>query len=103
MMQTAACAVAFHEKGPFLASGSYDTNVKIWDTRTSNMCMNTFKGHKKEVGVVKISSCGHFVASGSGDGSVRLYDLREMKMIQEFIQHTAAITGRQNIQRLKRL
>ena len=56
--------------------------------------MNTFKGHKKEVGVVKISSCGHFVASGSGDGSVRLYDLREMKMIQEFIQHTAAITGK---------
>eukprot|EP00916_Digyalum_oweni_P002128 GHVL01003957.1.p1 GENE.GHVL01003957.1~~GHVL01003957.1.p1 ORF type:complete len:312 (+),score=51.95 GHVL01003957.1:60-995(+) len=35
----------FHPYGDFIASGSQDTNLKIWDLRRKS-CIQTYKGHK---------------------------------------------------------
>lgn len=40
--RTACSAVEFHPYGEFFASGSVDTNLKIWDLRRKS-CIQTYK------------------------------------------------------------
>ncbi|KAA8491688.1 putative WD repeat-containing protein [Porphyridium purpureum] len=75
--------VGFYEKvhfsadGSMLASGSSDTNVRLWDSRTrSGECMRTFIGHRQYVNWVNFSPDGHILASGSDDRVLRLWDAR---------------------------
>jgi katanin p80 WD40 repeat-containing subunit B1 len=48
-------AVDFHPFGAFFASGSLDTNVKIWDIRRK-ACIQTYKDHTQAVNVLR---CDH--------------------------------------------
>ena len=41
-------SVEFHPYGDFFASGSLDTNLKIWDIRRKS-CIQTYKGHTQGV------------------------------------------------------
>lgn len=61
----------FHPFGPFLATGSLDTNVKVWDLRRKD-AITTFKGHTKGVKKVAISPDGKWVCSGSENGEVKV-------------------------------
>ena len=55
--------VDFHPFGEFFASGSLDTNLKVWDVRRKG-CIHTYKGHDRGVGVCKFSPDGKWVVSG---------------------------------------
>ncbi|KAA8490702.1 Vegetative incompatibility protein HET-E-1 [Porphyridium purpureum] len=69
-------AVHFSPDGKFIASGSYDTTVKVWDAHTG-ACVRTMEGHSREVRAVHFSPDGKFIASGSGDNTVRVWDAHE--------------------------
>lgn len=58
-----------------LASGSYDTNIKLWDLRTRDSKI-TLKGHTKQVNSLDISPDDKLLISGSEDGTVKLWDVR---------------------------
>lgn len=47
-----------------LISGSYDTSVRVWDTRLKNM-LHTVKSHTRKVGSLAISPDSHYLLSGS--------------------------------------
>lgn len=65
-------SVEFHPmKGDFVASGSCDTNVKVWDLRRKT-CLQSFKGHAKGVCCLAFSPDGKWIASGSEDGEVKV-------------------------------
>ena len=51
-------------KGNYLASGSQDTNAKLWDLR-SRRSIYTLKPHPKPVTCVDISIDGRAIASSS--------------------------------------
>ena len=56
-----------------LASGSYDTTIKIWDIITGN-CLKTLEGHSNSVNfLVKINE--NTLASGSYDTSIKIWDI----------------------------
>lgn len=59
--------------GPYLVSGSLDTNVKVWDLRSKRSVM-TLKSHNKPINGVDISIDGRAVASGSNDGYVKIWE-----------------------------
>lgn len=63
--------IEFHPFGPMLASGSLDTNVKVWDLRRKE-AITTFKGHTKGVKKLAISPDGKWVCSGSENGEVKV-------------------------------
>ena len=42
--RSSCLSVAFHPFGDFVASGSLDTNLKVWDLRLKE-CIQTYKGH----------------------------------------------------------
>lgn len=64
-----------------VASGSLDTNVKVWDPKTK-ACLTTFKGHSEEITCVDISPDSMTIVSGSMDGTVKLWDLKGNKQIR---------------------
>ena len=56
-------AVEFHPFGEFFASGSTDTNLRVWDIRKKG-CIHTYRGHTKGVSTIKFTPDGRWVVSG---------------------------------------
>ncbi|KIY42938.1 WD40 repeat-like protein [Fistulina hepatica ATCC 64428] len=73
---------ALAARGRTLVSGSYDCNVRIWDTITGE-CQWTLKGHTQK---------GWSPAcSGSMDGTVKVWDLRTGACLHTLTGHTSLV------------
>lgn len=66
--------IAWSPDGKFLASGSGDKTVRVWDAETGEL-HKLLEGHREFVGCVAWSPVGQKLASGDGDGSVRIWDV----------------------------
>jgi len=64
-------SVEFHPFGEFFASGSMDTNLKIWDNRKKG-CIHTYKGHSQGISTIKFTPDGRWVVSGGFDNVVKV-------------------------------
>ena len=58
------CFGIYPEEPTKLASGSYDTMIKLWDIRDKN-CSATLKGHSQQINSLSISPDGNLLLSGS--------------------------------------
>ncbi len=78
-------SLAFSLDGKYIASGSYDKTVQLWDLE-GNPIGKPFWGHEDVVYAVAFSPDGKYIASGGFDNNVRLWDL-EGNPIGEPFQH----------------
>lgn len=67
-------AIAFSADGRWIASGSGDHTVSLWDARTGAR-IRTFTGHAGEVCCVAFSPDGRRVATGSDDHLVSVWEV----------------------------
>jgi len=78
----------FHPNCNFVAGGSDDNNVYMWDMLTGS-CVQVFTGHKGLVHSVKISPDGRTLVSASNDGTLAIWDIGQQKLMA--IQECAAM------------
>ncbi|KAH8653107.1 WD40-repeat-containing domain protein [Tricladium varicosporioides] len=85
-------AVTFSPDGRFLASGSGDDTVRIWNPATGQETQK-FKGHTGAVNGVAFSPDGKLLASGSSDDTVRIWNLATGQEVQKLEGHTAWVNA----------
>lgn len=78
-------AVRFSPDGNFIASGSVDSTVRIWN-RSNGQLRTTLK-HPAGITYLDYSRDGNYIATTSYDGKARLWKLPEGKLIREFTGH----------------
>ena len=83
--ESAAQAVAFSPRGPYLASGGADRYLKLWNAETGAL-MRTYRGHKDFITAVDFSADGRLVASAGLDGAIRVWSTASNR-------HVASLNG----------
>lgn len=68
----AVMSIAFSPYGHYLASGSRDGFIKLWDV-ASGRELHTLVGHTSSVNSVAFSPDGRFLASGSSDETIKIW------------------------------
>ena len=73
--------VAFSPDGTMLASGSWDTTIRLWDVRTGKV-IHTLEGHTDSVKSIVFSPDGLMLASRGRNKTIRLWDVHTGEPIQ---------------------
>jgi WD40 repeat protein len=82
--------VAFSPNGQFLASGSGDHTIKLWNIQTGECCQ-TLVGHTSRIWSVAFSPDGQLLASGSSDNTVRVWEVNTGHCCQILTGHLALV------------
>ena len=82
--------------GPFLASGSRDKTIKIWDVSTG-LCVLTLTGHDNWVRGLVFHPGGKYLLSAADDKTLRIWDLRHRRCLKTLEAHQHFCTSLGNI------
>lgn len=80
-------SIVFDEGGGHILTGSFDTDVRIWETDTGRT-LNVFSGHNDRVVSVQFVPQTNFVISGSNDRSLRLWNIDTGFLMYRYQGHT---------------
>ena len=83
-------SVAYSSDGQTLASGSWDTTIKLWNVKTGNL-LQTLEGHSAWVNSVAYSPDGQILSSASGDNTIKLWNVKTGKLLQTLTGHSNPI------------
>jgi WD40 repeat protein len=74
--------LAVSPDGNYLISGSYDTNVKLWEL-SNGECIYTYTNHTDAVNAVAFHPDGTRFISGSSDKTIQVWEIRP----EIFVEH----------------
>ncbi|WP_310481059.1 WD40 repeat domain-containing protein, partial [Chamaesiphon sp. VAR_48_metabat_403] len=85
-------SVAFSPDGCYLASGDFNGDIRLWDTRSQQL-QSISIGHTNWARAVAFSPDSRTLASGSFDCTMRLWDVNTGKCLQTFTDRTQAVNS----------
>lgn len=80
-------AIVFDLDGRRMLTGSFDTDVRIWETDTGRV-LNVFSGHNDRIVTLQFVPHTDFVISGSHDRSLRLWSVETGFLVYRYYSHT---------------
>lgn len=78
--------------GPYLASGSRDKTIRIWDAMTG-VCLMTLVGHNNWVRGLAFHPGGKYLLSASDDKTMRSWDLKTKRNNKSLDAHSHFVTS----------
>ncbi|XP_060063329.1 transcription initiation factor TFIID subunit 5-like [Ylistrum balloti] len=87
---TNLCCALFHPNSNYIATGSSDRVVRMWDNLTGN-CVRILTGHKGAVQVLCFSPDGRFLVSSGVDRCVLLWDISSGSLLANMKGHTDTV------------
>lgn len=90
--RAAVRTVAYSPDGKFLATGSRDNSIKLWQLGTGRE-IRTFLGHVNPVNVVAFDPSGQRLASGSSDNSIIIWEVATGKILRKIEGHQRRVTS----------
>ncbi|ODS32228.1 MAG: NTPase, partial [Candidatus Scalindua rubra] len=87
-------AVSFSPDGRFLASGSVNYTINIWEMPSGKL-IKTLKGHTDSVWAISFSPDGRFLASGSSDKTIKLWDMPQGRFLTCLFDPAALEKGKE--------
>lgn len=82
-------SIAWSQDGLYVASGSTDKTVKLWDTSTGQ-CISSIDGYEEGVTSIAWSPDGTRLATGSSDGAIKVWDIATRECVA-FSKESSAI------------
>ncbi|EDV22638.1 Lissencephaly-1-like protein [Trichoplax sp. H2] len=79
------------KSGPFLASGSRDRVIKIWDVTTA-VCLFSLVGHDNWVRGLAFHAGGKYLTSASDDKTIKIWELRHKRCSKSLEAHNHFVT-----------
>ncbi|MEZ6095548.1 MAG: hypothetical protein R3C03_15185 [Pirellulaceae bacterium] len=89
---TAVISIAVSNDGRFLACGSKDRTVRIWDLNSKQL-LTTLRGHTAFVTKVKFLAEGNQILTSSNDGTIRRWEVQSGRLLDVYSGHDDAIVG----------
>ena len=83
-------AIAYSPDGAYLASGSNDNTIKIWEVETGRL-LRTLTGHTDKVCSVAFAPNGKYLASGSNDETIKIWEVTTGNCIRTLTGHTSYV------------
>jgi WD40 repeat protein len=83
-------SIAASPDGKHLATGEFDTTLRVWDAATGSPLLTLF-GHSSQIVSVAFSPDGKRLASGSEDGTVRIWDALTGQELLTLAGHTSGV------------
>jgi len=78
--ELAVVSVSVSPDSAFVATGSKDKSIKLWELSTGRE-VKSFLGHEKTVTSLDFTSDGKYLLSGSNDKTIRLWDIASGKPV----------------------
>ncbi|MDW3211832.1 MAG: caspase family protein [Reichenbachiella sp.] len=90
--RAAVRTVVYSPDGKFIATGSRDNSIKLWEVSTGRE-IRTFLGHINPVNIVAFDPSGRWLASGSSDNSIIIWEVATGKIKQKIEGHDRRVSS----------
>lgn len=90
-------ALAFSDDGSLLASGGYDTDIKIWETKTWTQVGRTLSDHTQKIHSLVFTPKGKGLVSLGTEGELISWDLENFSRIGPVVPTGLDVTGIQRM------